>query len=333
MKTLAVFTRELGERIQSFGEYLSTSIFSAYLESIGYKNTLNDSTNYLGFDRDTREFKQLENISLGNSINIFQGYVCKTILLTGEYYKGNLGRGGSDYSACIFAKFLQAKKVYIYTDVNGVYNTDPRILEDAKLLSEISTRTMSLMAKYGAKVLHPDSLTPATRSSIPVYIKNTFNPENEGTLISRQSEPTVPTYTILKSCYKYSIYFEIDEGKEARDMIYKTISGFGDSIINMNMYSNSISFYSKVVNISINQNLNIEKKETSLFLLSNLKKDDAMDIGSISIDFMVLTKELGLTLVSVPEPGSIVIEIATENINNISDIISRIDDFLGNHNV
>ncbi len=95
-----------------------------------------------------------------------------------------LGRGGSDYSAAIIGAALHAREIMIYTDVSGVYSADPRIVADARPLASISFEQMQEMASYGAKVLHPETITPAIRASIPVRVLNTFSPDDKGTCVT-----------------------------------------------------------------------------------------------------------------------------------------------------
>jgi aspartate kinase len=101
-----------------------------------------------------------------------------------------LGRGGSDYSGAIFGEALDADEVDIYTDVDGVMTTDPRLVKHAKVLNHLSYAEMSELAYFGAKVLHPKTIRPVIERGIPIRIRNTFNPSHVGTLVTRISEPT-----------------------------------------------------------------------------------------------------------------------------------------------
>ncbi|MGA8557620.1 MAG: aspartate kinase [Candidatus Acidiferrales bacterium] len=97
-----------------------------------------------------------------------------------------LGRGGSDYSATILGSALGAGEVIIWTDVNGVLSADPRLVPDARTIPEISYREAAELAYFGAKVLHPKTLRAVMQAGIPVWIRNTFEPENPGTKITPQ---------------------------------------------------------------------------------------------------------------------------------------------------
>ncbi|MCA9976530.1 MAG: aspartate kinase, partial [Anaerolineales bacterium] len=94
-----------------------------------------------------------------------------------------MGRGGSDYSAAILGQALDAKEVWIWTDVDGVMTTDPRLVPTARSIPTLTYREVSELAYYGAKVLHPKTIRPCIENGIPLRIKNTFNPEHPGTVI------------------------------------------------------------------------------------------------------------------------------------------------------
>ncbi|MBN2250865.1 MAG: aspartate kinase [Candidatus Altiarchaeota archaeon] len=99
-----------------------------------------------------------------------------------------LGRGGSDYTASIIGRYMNAEEVQIWTDVDGILSADPRIVPNARLINTISYMEAMDLAYFGAKVIHSKMIEPAMDASIPVRIKNTFNPENEGTLIVKDQE-------------------------------------------------------------------------------------------------------------------------------------------------
>ncbi len=95
-----------------------------------------------------------------------------------------LGRGGSDYTASLIGSFLSAHEIWIWTDVDGVMTADPRVVPEARVLNSISYREAAEMAYFGSKVLHPRTMTPAVRESIPIRIRNTMNPDHPGTVIT-----------------------------------------------------------------------------------------------------------------------------------------------------
>ena len=102
---------------------------------------------------------------------------------TAEGATTTLGRGGSDYSAAILGWALDAARVEIWTDVDGVMTADPRVVRDARLLRRLSYRAATALARGGAKVLHPRTLEPLAGAGIPVVVRNTFRPDQVGTWI------------------------------------------------------------------------------------------------------------------------------------------------------
>ena len=101
-----------------------------------------------------------------------------------------LGRGGSDYSAAILGDCLDAQAVWTWTDVDGVMTADPRIVPDARVIERLSFDEVSEMAYFGAKVLHPKTMRPLIERNIPLWVKNTFNPDHPATCISNQPSQT-----------------------------------------------------------------------------------------------------------------------------------------------
>jgi len=122
---------------------------------------------------------------------------------TKEGVPTTLGRGGSDYSAAIVGAALHADEIQIWTDVNGVMTADPRIVPNARSLKQLSYEEVAELAYYGAKVLHPKTVTPAIEKKIPVRVLNTFEPSHPGTLIVEKSQAeargTVKAITAIRA--------------------------------------------------------------------------------------------------------------------------------------
>lgn len=202
---LKELTESNSESIQSMGEYFSTLIFhSFYRKKYNQNSILIDTAEYLYIESQGKEAvlpkvshdKLKTLLDSGHNI-IMQGFIVRKP----NGLIGNFGRGGSDYSAALIGKILKADRVDIYTDVDGVYSADPRKVDKAKKMDIIEAETMSIMAKFGAKVMHPDSLIPALEADLPIYIKNTFS-DNEGTLV-RKSSPQDSCY-LQKPTVTYS---------------------------------------------------------------------------------------------------------------------------------
>ena len=114
-------------------------------------------------------------------VYITQGFIGQTI---NTLQTTTLGRGGSDYSAALFAEALKASKLFIYTDVPGVFSIDPNMVSNARQIAQLTFQEMAEMANFGAKILHPATLAPCVRQKIPVMILSTFEPELGGTLVT-----------------------------------------------------------------------------------------------------------------------------------------------------
>jgi aspartate kinase len=121
-----------------------------------------------------------------DSVPVVTGFIGATA----EGMLTTLGRGGSDYSATILGAALDAAEVIIWTDVDGVLTADPRLVPEARTLREISYNEAAELAYFGAKVLHPKTLRPVSEAGIPVWIRNSFAPERQGTKITATGHPT-----------------------------------------------------------------------------------------------------------------------------------------------
>ncbi len=197
--------KELSSRsldlIASFGEILSSKIVSEYLNSIGIKSKqysgweagiLTDN-NFTNAEILPETYERIKHF-LGNfeGIPIITGFIAKN--KDGEIT--TLGRGGSDYSASTIGAGLDAEEIEIWTDVDGIKTADPRIVENAKQWEVITFEEVSEMAYFGAKVLHPKTIEPAIKKQIPIRVLNTYNPENKGTLIIKESSNYCPIRAI-----------------------------------------------------------------------------------------------------------------------------------------
>lgn len=195
----------------SFGELISTTIISEYLNEIGLRNTWVDVREFIKTDNFYRYAKvnwdvTQANISKGlkkNVLNITQGFLGSDA----NNFTTTLGREGSDYTAAIFAYCLNASSVTIWKDVEGVLNADPRYFENAKLLQSISYREAIELAFYGASVIHPKTLQPLQRKEIPLFVKSFMNPKNKGTVVQKGQgiEPYVPCFIVKKNLVLISL--------------------------------------------------------------------------------------------------------------------------------
>ncbi|ELB2784246.1 bifunctional aspartate kinase/homoserine dehydrogenase I, partial [Vibrio alginolyticus] len=189
---LGMCPNNVNARIISKGERVSIQLMKAVLEAKGQPAHLIDPVEYLyakgdhleamvDVDVSTQNFRQ-NPLPLGH-VNIMPGF-------TAGNEKGELvtlGRNGSDYSAAVLAACLRADCCEIWTDVDGVYNCDPRLVEDARLLKSLSYQEAMELSYFGASVLHPKTIAPIAQFHIPCLIKNSFNPQGAGTLIGQDT--------------------------------------------------------------------------------------------------------------------------------------------------
>ena len=177
------------DAVASIGERMCVRLLGAVLESAGINSKAIESTEFVvtnahfqhahpDFKATTEKTRQVLNPLLDKGIvPVTTGFIGATP----EGAITTLGRGGSDYSAAIIGSVLPADDVWIWTDVDGVMTTDPRIVKDAKTLPEITYSEIAELAYYGAKVLHPKTIRPIVEAGIGLRICNTFNPTHPGT--------------------------------------------------------------------------------------------------------------------------------------------------------
>ena len=184
-------------RILGLGEELSSQLITSYFQQSELDAKYYDSREYIKthenkgilINRD-ESYRRINAIKGDFNLAIFPGFIASN-------EKGEptlLGRGGSDYTASILAAALDAKQLEIWTDVSGMYTADPRLVSQAIPIEQMSFQEAMELSHFGAKVMYPPSLTPVLQKKIDILIKNTFEPEAKGTLIS--SEPKAERTTV-----------------------------------------------------------------------------------------------------------------------------------------
>jgi aspartate kinase len=194
--------RELTSRsrdyLLSFGERLSTSILAAALSAVGLRTqALTGAEAGIATDDNFGEAKPLVEISYHQVqqrldplwsrrvIPVVAGFISATV----DGSVTTLGRGGSDYTATLLAAALGADEIWIWTDVDGLMTADPRIVKDARVLPSVSFGEALELSYFGAKMMHPRALQPASQKKIPVRIKSSSKPTREGTIVSTKESP------------------------------------------------------------------------------------------------------------------------------------------------
>lgn len=192
LKELSLRTKD---RIVSFGELLSSKIISAYMQSKQMEHEWLDSRQFIktnsnfGFaavDFDTTNQLILDHIKTSEQkIFLAPGFVASNE----ENHSTTLGRGGSDYTAAIYAAAVNASSLEIWTDVSGMMTADPRWVPNAKPIASISYLEAMELSHFGAKVVYPPTIQPVRNKNIPAWIKNTFAPDDAGTIIHENIHP------------------------------------------------------------------------------------------------------------------------------------------------
>src|SRR5687767_3835419 len=182
------FSEALNKDILAQGELLSTKLFSVYLDEQGIQHVLLPALNFMSIDENDEPqvpvIKQKLEQQLaqhgGTKLFITQGFICRNA--RGEV--DNLKRGGSDYTASLIAAATAASVCEIWTDISGMHNNDPRIVNKTIPIEQLSFDEAAELAYFGAKILHPASIWPAQQFNVPVKLLNTMEPTAKGTLIA-----------------------------------------------------------------------------------------------------------------------------------------------------
>jgi aspartate kinase len=242
------------DQVVSAGELISTRIVNAYLEENGIKNSWLDARDVIPTDNTYREGKvdwQLavklcnEKICINGTndnpaVVITQGFIGGT----SENYTTTLGREGSDYTAAILAYCLDAKAVYIWKDVPGVLNADPKYFKDAQKLEKMGYHDAIELAYFGASVIHPKTIKPLENKNIPLHVKSFVNPALPGTIIGKdiQTKPLIPSFIFKPNQILISISSK-DFSFIAEENLSKIFGLFAKNGVKINLMQNSaISF-------------------------------------------------------------------------------------------
>lgn len=185
--TKDLFTSFEEKSIVAQGEMMSTNMVVNYLKEQGVKALLLSALDFMRTDKNAEPDPQYIKEKLaaimeqnqGYQIYITQGFICRNAY--GEV--DNLQRGGSDYTASLIGAALPAEEIQIWTDIDGMHNNDPRVVEHTEAVRQLNFEEAAELAYFGAKILHPTCVQPAKYAGIPVRLKNTMDPKTDGTII------------------------------------------------------------------------------------------------------------------------------------------------------
>jgi aspartate kinase len=194
---LRSFTKELftsfeEKTIVAQGEMMSTNMVVNYMKEIGINAVLLNALDFMRTDKNAEpdpvyikeKLAALMEQNPGAQVYITQGFICRNAY--GEI--DNLQRGGSDYTASLIGAALNAEEIQIWTDIDGMHNNDPRVVDHTQPVHQLQFEEAAELAYFGAKILHPTCVQPAKYAGIPVRLLNTMDPEAEGTTISNSTE-------------------------------------------------------------------------------------------------------------------------------------------------
>ena len=197
MNYLRSFTKELftsfeEKSIVAQGEMMSTNMVVNYMKENGIKAVLLNALDFMRTDKNSEpdpvyikeKLSAIMQENEGQQVYITQGFICRNAY--GEI--DNLQRGGSDYTASLIGAALNAEEIQIWTDIDGMHNNDPRVVDKTEPVHQLHFEEAAELAYFGAKILHPTCVQPAKYAGIPVRLLNTMDPDAEGTTISNATE-------------------------------------------------------------------------------------------------------------------------------------------------
>jgi len=269
--------KQILDHFQSFGERMSSKIVAAHLSSLGINaKAFNAWDIGMITDDDFGNAEPLrssyakikESISKIKEIPVITGFIGRTA--NGEII--TMGRGGSDYTAAIIGAAIGAECIVIWTDVNGIMTTDPRIVPEARTVPELAFEEACELAYFGAKVIHPKTILPAMEKGIPVKVLNSFNPKHEGTTIVSTFEARKnPAKGVEAFSYKKditAIHIRSPEFFEGSGLMAGIFSVFEKHRKSVDIVSTS------VVSVS----LTIDTDENLSLLVSDLQQFGAVEV-------------------------------------------------------
>ncbi|SFW41818.1 aspartate kinase [Prevotellaceae bacterium HUN156] len=197
MNYLRSFTKELftsfeEKSIVAQGEMMSTNMVVNYMKEQGIKAVLLNALDFMRTDKNSEpdpvyikeKLAAIMEKNEGQQVYVTQGFICRNAY--GEI--DNLQRGGSDYTASLIGAAINADEIQIWTDIDGMHNNDPRVVEKTEPVHQLHFEEAAELAYFGAKILHPTCVQPAKYAGIPVRLLNTMDPDAEGTTISNATE-------------------------------------------------------------------------------------------------------------------------------------------------
>ncbi len=315
------FSLKTRDRLLSYGEILSATIIFSYLYNrFSFLNPmLIDSLNYIKTDTNYGNASPNFNETQRRLDDFFYKYTNSQLFVISGFISSDLennvttlGRGGGDYTSAIMGYCLNSEIVEIWTDVNGIMSSDPRKVKTAFNLPKISYKEMLELSHYGANVIYTPTISPLYKKKIPIVIKNTNNPDAQGTVIDyaiEERESIATALSTLENIAVLKIYGEYLIGKIG--FTGKLFSYFSNNNINVIMISQSSSEHSIYISIYLSD------LDKTLRVL-NTEYTQKIEDGILSIEYY---------------SDKSIIAIETDNQNNIINISASIFPLLKRHNI
>ncbi len=271
---IAPFTQKKQKELVAEGEILSTRMFTAYMKEQGESVVLLPALDYMRIDADGEpELASIEKLmkkllvpQADKQIIVTQGFICRNP--RGEV--DNLKRGGSDYTASLIGGALTAEEIQIWTDIDGMHNNDPRVVKRTFPVRELSFEEAAELAYFGAKILHPSTITPAKMRGVPVRLKNTMDPSAPGTLITADSSNQTEIKAIAAKDNVTAIYIHSTRMLNAYGFLRKVFEIFEEFKTPVDMITTS----EVSVAVTIDNPENLEKITEKLSQIAQMEDHD-----------------------------------------------------------
>jgi aspartate kinase len=271
---ISPFTQKQDKELVAQGEILSTQMFAAYMEEVGDSVVLIPALDFMRIDADNEPELAVIEEKLGHLLSkqtdkqiiVTQGFICRNP--RGEV--DNLKRGGSDYTASLIGGATVSEEIQIWTDIDGMHNNDPRIVKGTFPVRELSFEEAAELAYFGAKILHPSTITPAKMKGVPVRLKNTMEPNAPGTLIKSDVSHTSEITAIAAKDNITAIYIHSTRMLNAYGFLRKVFEVFEKYKTPVDMITTS----EVSVAVTIDNNENLDKITEELKQIADLEPHD-----------------------------------------------------------
>jgi aspartate kinase len=330
------FTLKQDKELVAEGELLSTQLFASFLEEEGVSSVLLPALEFMRIDTDGEpifaeiEDKLTELLShhTDKQLIVTQGFICRNP----RDEVDNLKRGGSDYTASLIGGAVTADEIQIWTDIDGMHNNDPRIVKRTFPVRELTFEEAAELAYFGAKILHPSTITPAKMRGVAVRLKNTMEPSAPGTLITANNSTTAEIKAIAAKDNIIAIYIHSTRMLNAHGFLKKVFDIFETHKTPVDMITTS----EVSVAVTIDNPDRLEEITESLRQIADLEENDQNQsiiciVGNFMADkpgvaFRILSalKEIPIRMISYgASEHNMSILVDTKDKNNALELLNE----------